>query len=160
MKISHALVITTTLILNPLLASANESECPNIVVADVDGNGIVNGKDISLIAKNIGNKGKKGKTYYQSHDRDNNGVIDNIDVFKATRDMGKTSTDGDQEIAKAIIANTYTCETKPTLVENKTLIIEVATADDDGTSVTSTNNTVQLEEGGTVTVDTSSGWFN
>jgi len=115
MKIPYTLAFTV-LFLNPLFVSANEtSSCakattaPVTSVADLDANGIVNGKDIALLSKNIG---KKKGIYSPLFDRNADGKLDNIDVFLATRDMNKNSTKADQELAtisNAILAGSYTC---------------------------------------------------
>lgn len=103
MKIPYALAFTA-LFLNPLLASAATSGTycegavvPLIKVADFDGSGTVNGKDIAMLSKNIGKKG----VYSPLFDRDGNGEINVIDLHNATRTMGAPSTPEDQAIAKA-----------------------------------------------------------
>lgn len=111
-KITHLLTIAA-LILSPSLVSANVScddlEAPITSVADFDGNGTVNGKDIAMLAKSMK---KKNSTYSALFDRNEDGELDNIDVFLATRDMGKTSTADDQELVTAyngVLQGTYTC---------------------------------------------------
>lgn len=68
---------------------------PLTSVADFDANGIVNGKDIATLAKNIGN----GKAYYALYDRNADGVLDDKDVELASKDMNKASSAVDQELA-------------------------------------------------------------
>ncbi|MCK4864145.1 MAG: hypothetical protein KAT06_01850 [Gammaproteobacteria bacterium] len=103
MKIPYTLAITAALILNPLLASAAEGtfcdglEAPLITVADFDGNGIVNSKDIAMLAKNIGKKG----VYSPIFDRNGDGVLNGVDVHNSARTMGQTSTTEEQTIATA-----------------------------------------------------------
>lgn len=64
-------------------------------VADFNGDGTVTGKDISLLARNVAKE-----SYYALYDRNADGVLDNLDVTSATSDMGSTSTQTDQELAK------------------------------------------------------------
>lgn len=103
MKIPYAIAITVTLVLNPMLASAAEgtfcdgAQAPLTTVADFDGNGVVNSKDIAMIAKNVGKKG----TYSPLYDRNGDGKLNGIDVHNSSRTMGKTSTTKDREIATA-----------------------------------------------------------
>ena len=97
------------LILNPLASANADVSCDDLsapvgLVADFDTNGIVNGKDIAMLAKNMG---KKNSSYSAVQDRDGNGVIDTSDMFLATRDMGTPSSTRDQELITAY--NTGTC---------------------------------------------------
>ncbi len=68
---------------------------PLTTVADFDANGIVNGKDIATLAKHIGSN----KKYYALYDRNADGVLDNKDIYLASRDINKASTEIDLEIA-------------------------------------------------------------
>lgn len=114
MKKALRILASTLLILNPLVSANADVACdaltaPITSVADFDSSGAVNGKDIAMLSKNIGKK----NTYYSALlDRNADGELDNIDVFLATRDMGKTSTQTDQNLATAyngILAGTDTC---------------------------------------------------
>lgn len=103
MKIPYSLAIAVTLVLTPLTASAakgtfcNGVKAPLTEVADFDGNGIVNSKDIAMLAKNVGKKG----VYSPVFDRNGDGVLNGIDVHNSTRTMGQTSSTKDQSIATA-----------------------------------------------------------
>ena len=74
MDIRFPLIAIVMLSSDQLLAM-EDHECdyssaqPLTAVADVDANGIVNGKDISTLAKHIGNKGD----YYALYDRNADG---------------------------------------------------------------------------------------
>lgn len=100
MKIKFVMMSVTILISNPLLA-IESSECghatalPLTTVADFDANGVVNGKDIAALAKHIGKK----KDYYALYDRNADGVLDSKDIKLASKDMHKTSSDADRDIA-------------------------------------------------------------
>lgn len=107
MKISYSIALTA-LLLSPLSNSAmaaTEISCsgvaaPVISKADVDGNGVVNGKDIALFAKYMGKK--SNRLYSPIFDRvEPYGVIDIADKFSATRDMGQTTTPEEQALAKS-----------------------------------------------------------
>lgn len=84
MKILYAVAVTAALALNPLLASAGDCVAPGTKTADFDSNGVVNGKDISMLAKNVGKKG----TYSASLDLNSDGVLDNLDVNIANKNRG------------------------------------------------------------------------
>ncbi|MDH5600593.1 MAG: hypothetical protein OEY78_04730, partial [Gammaproteobacteria bacterium] len=114
----------TVFLLQPVFVSAEETcvelNAPVTSVADFDGNGVVNGKDIAILAKQLrknkrierrnraiersnsrhsrhhrGFKHSKSRhsrepqevVYVPMFDRNADGEIDNIDLFKATRDM-------------------------------------------------------------------------
>jgi len=134
------------LILNPLVSanaavSCNDLSAPVAIVADFDANGVVNGKDIAVLAKNMGlyqrshnrrsshhrsnknnshrsrhQRSNREATYSALFDRNADGKINSIDMFLATRDMGKTSSTRDQELITAY--NTDSCinvsDTAPT----------------------------------------------
>lgn len=93
-------IAITVLSFGSVLAESNIScnrsgALPLTSVADFNADGIVNGKDISALAKLIG----ENKDYYALYDRNADGMLDDTDVFLATRDMGKNSTPLDQEMA-------------------------------------------------------------
>jgi len=100
MKISRIIALTI-LLLPPLFVSA-EGTTPCLSVADFDGDGIVTSKDIALLSKLYMRKGKNKTSYDPLFDRDSNGVVDNIDLFLATREMAKNSTPADQARAEGI----------------------------------------------------------
>ena len=139
-----SLTFTLTLfLLQPIFVSAEETcvelNAPVTSVADFDANGIVNGKDIAILAKKTrknkriswrnraieksNHRGFKSSNsrhsrepqeivYSPIFDRNADGEIDIIDLFKATRDMGKSSTQEDQKLAtisNEILAGTYSC---------------------------------------------------
>ncbi|MDH5600594.1 MAG: dockerin type I domain-containing protein [Gammaproteobacteria bacterium] len=113
-KVSLAFGLTVFL-LQPIFVSAEETcvelNAPVTSVADFDGNGIVNGQDIAMLAKAM-RKNKGGSSYVPMFDRNADGEVDNIDLFKATRDMKKKSTAEDQKLATIslkVIEGTYTC---------------------------------------------------
>lgn len=144
MKIPFILAITTILLSNPMIASADDgASCPELAspvtsVADFDGNGVVNGKDIAILAKHLrksrSHRGKKRGfrsrdraskrrnhehashevVYSAMYDRNSDGKVNYIDMFKSTRDMNKESTARDQELAtisNAIMAGaSYICD--------------------------------------------------
>lgn len=100
-KIPHALVLTLITLSSPLAIATGESSCvkatsPLISVADFDANGTVNGKDIATLSRHIENG---DKPYYALYDRNADGELNNIDVYLASRDMNKNSSQFDQEIA-------------------------------------------------------------
>ena len=100
MNTKHIMMSVTLLISNPLLAMES-SECghatalPLTTVADFDANGVVNGKDIAVLANHIG----KNKDYYALYDRNADGVLDSKDINLASKDVNKTSSDADRDIA-------------------------------------------------------------
>ena len=84
----------------PLSSLAESAVCgdqadPLISVSDFNGDGSVTGKDISLLAKEIG----KG-SYYSLYDRNTDGVLDNLDVTMASNEIGAVSSQTDQELAQ------------------------------------------------------------
>lgn len=98
--IKQALAFTVTLLIcNPLMAnevaSCGHAASPLTSVADFDANGIVNGKDISILANHLGNK----KPYFSLYDRNGDGLVDDTDIELATKDINKNSSQSDQEIA-------------------------------------------------------------
>lgn len=120
MKISRFLAFAL-LILQPLFVSADEAAtcvekltAPVIPVADFDANGIVNGKDIAMLAKYM-KKNRNELAYSPLFDRNGDGEIDNIDMHSAARDMGRTSTPAQQRLANInneVLAGTYSCKDK------------------------------------------------
>ncbi len=76
-------------------ASCGDPANPLLSVADFDASGTVTGKDVSLLAKHIGNHG----TYYALYDRNADGKLDDEDVKLAGWDVDKTSSQFDREIA-------------------------------------------------------------
>ena len=84
MKISYALAITAALALNPLFASATECLAPGTKTADFDNNKVVNGKDVSMLAKKVGKKGG----YSGRFDLVSDGVLDVLDVNAANKSRG------------------------------------------------------------------------
>lgn len=146
-KIPHILALTF-LFFNPLFVSAydvvscDDLTAPVTSVADFDANGVVNGKDIRMLAKYVRKNGKSAshrnknrshshrsrhnrnyKTFYSPlFDRNADGELDNIDLFLATRDMGKTSNQTDQKLAtisNEIITGTNTCIEEPAATTNE-----------------------------------------
>lgn len=119
MKKASRILAFALLILNPL-ASANAavvycdelSVLPIGSVADFNTDGIVNGKDIAMLAKYMR---KINSSYSAVLDRDGNGVIDHSDMFLATRDMGLPSLTRDQELITAYNADTCVTDTDPNL---------------------------------------------
>lgn len=151
-KVSLTLALTVFL-LQPIFVSAEETceeftaSFPSVTeVADLDANGVVNGRDIAILAKTIrknkrisrGNGAIEKSNHRSRHhrgeersnsrrlkepqqivyslllDRNSDGEINYIDMFKATRDMGKTSTPEDQELAtnyNEFLAGNYVCAT-------------------------------------------------
>ena len=147
-KVSLTLALTVFL-LQPMFVSAEETcvelNAPVISVADFDANGVVNRRDIAILAKVVRKnkrierrnraikrhnsrrsrhhrgeersnsrrlKEPKQLVYSPMFDRNADGDIDIIDLFKATRDMKKQSTEEDQKLAaisNEIIAGTYSC---------------------------------------------------
>ena len=124
------------------LSAAEISACveliaPVTLVADFNADGRVNGRDIKLLSRYVRNNRKaerqnrraeRQNRRFSSHrsrhnrtyetfysplfDRNADGEVNYIDLFKATRDMGKRSTPEDQELAtisNEIIDGTYTC---------------------------------------------------
>lgn len=67
---------------------------PLLSVADFDGNGIVNAKDISTLAQHVGTD-----RYYALYDMDADGALTGADVGLATKDLDQVSTATDQEMA-------------------------------------------------------------
>lgn len=72
------------------------------------------------------------ETFYSPlFDRNADGEVNYVDLFKATRDMGKRSTQEDQELAtisNEIIAETYTCVEPEVVTEVDTEVVtEVVT---------------------------------
>ena len=98
----NARILTVTIAVlfnNPILAMeslecGHDKALPLTAVADVDANGVVNAKDIAMLAKHIGNN----KDYYALYDRNADGKLDDEDVTLATRDMKKKSSVSDQQI--------------------------------------------------------------
>ena len=108
-------IALTVLTFNPLFADSNTScnrsgASPLTSVADFNADGIVNGKDIAALSRLIGHRNSRHgghhksrsnhseNAYYALYDRNADGELDNIDVFLATRDMGKSSTQLDKEM--------------------------------------------------------------
>ena len=99
MNIRFVIISVTLLVSSPLFAMGS-AECgdtplPLTTVADIDANGIVNGKDIAVLANHIG----KNKDYYALYDRNADGVLDSKDIKLASKDMKKNSSDADMIIA-------------------------------------------------------------
>ena len=67
---------------------------PLLSTSDFNGDGNVTGKDISLLAKEVGKGG-----YFALYDRNADGVLDSTDVTMASHEMGEVSTQTDQELA-------------------------------------------------------------
>lgn len=131
----------TVLLLQPIFVSAEETcvelTAPGPLVADFDGNGVVNRRDIRTIMKyvrhlrihkrlaSLQNRGSRrvNSRYFRRHlnhevpyshmyDRDGNGKINYRDVRMAARDMRENSTEEDQKLAtihNEILAGTYSC---------------------------------------------------
>ena len=101
MMYSKFLVITVALLMSDQLSAMEGHECdystarPLTTVADIDANGIVDGKDISMLAKHVG----KQNQYYALYDRNADGDVDARDVDLASKDMKKQSSAGDRDIA-------------------------------------------------------------
>lgn len=102
MKIKKIMIAISIALSAPLAlnAVADSATCGNtgrtlLSVADFDGDGSVTGRDISLLAKEVGKGG-----YYALYDRNADDVLDALDVTLATNDMGVSSTQTDQELAK------------------------------------------------------------
>lgn len=119
-------VITTALSTALFMAIANQTSAhpnsgcsdprhPLLSVADFNGNGIVSGKDISMLHrkkdkrdkheddeddKHDRKKGKGNKAYYAMYDLNADGVVDKNDVAMARTQIGMTSTLQDQWLAK------------------------------------------------------------
>ena len=148
MKISRYLPLVL-LFLQPIFVSAEETatcdEFTTLSVADFDGNGVVNRRDMAMLAKVIRENKRIEKrnlriekynsrrsrhhrgeeksnsrrvkelqqiVYSPLFDHNNDGEIDDIDMFKATREMCKTSTTEDQELVAAyneFLAGNYVC---------------------------------------------------
>ena len=150
MKTSRYLPLVILLIL-PIFVSAQEGAtcdeftAPFTSVADFDGNGVVNRRDIAMLAKVIRKnkrierrnrtierynsrrsrhhrgeersnsrrlKELKQIVYSPLFDRNGDGDVDIIDMFKATRDMGKSSSQTDQKLVTAyndFMKGTYSC---------------------------------------------------
>lgn len=143
-------------LLQPIFVSAEETcvelNAPVTSVTDFDANGIVNGRDIAILAKTIrknkrisrGNRAIEKSNHRSRHhrgfksrnsrhsrkpqeivyspifDRNADGDVDIIDLFMATRDMGKSSTQEDQKLAtisNEILAGTYSCVEAVEVVE-------------------------------------------
>ncbi len=102
MKIQQ-LVVTSSILLMAALSFnviADDAVCGDvgqvlISVADFNGDGEVSGRDIALLAREIGKGG-----YYALYDRNADGVLDNLDVTLASNDMGAVSSQTDQELAQ------------------------------------------------------------
>lgn len=100
MNTKIVVVAVVLIISNPLIAQES-SECghgsaqPLTSVADFDASGVVDGEDISVLAKHIGNN----KDYYSLYDRNADGVLDDSDINLATKDANKKSSNADQELA-------------------------------------------------------------
>lgn len=100
MNTKLVMISVTLLMSNPLLAMESSmcghaTALPLTTVADFDGNGVVNGKDIAALAKHIGKK----KDYYALYDRNADGVLNSEDMKLASKDINKTSSNADREIA-------------------------------------------------------------
>lgn len=80
----------------PPPASCGDPARPLLSVADFDGNGRVDGRDIAQLARAIG-----GRQYYAFYDRNADGVLDQLDLRAATRDIHRESTAFDRELAAA-----------------------------------------------------------
>lgn len=76
-------------------ASCETKAQPLLTVSDFDGNGKVDGRDISAIARTI----SKHK-YFTIFDRDVDSDVDRNDLLLAARDLGKSSSKHDQQLAK------------------------------------------------------------
>lgn len=162
-KISLTIALTVFL-MQPIFVSAEEAcvelNAPVTSVADFDGNGVVNRRDIATLSKVIRKnkrierrnhkierynsrrtkhhrgvertnsrrlKETRDLIYAAMFDRNADGEIDIIDLFKATRDIKKQSTEEDQKLAaisKQVLEGTYSC-----VEENETVeVVEAVTA--------------------------------
>ena len=97
-KIAQGLSIALTASIS-LNAFAGTTVCsdagqPLLTVSDFNGDGNVTGKDISLLAKEVG----KG-SYFALYDRNADGVLDSTDVTMASHEIGDVSTQTDQDLA-------------------------------------------------------------
>ena len=162
MKISHFLAFAL-LILQPLFVSADEaSTCvesltaPVIDVADFDASGLVDSKDIEILRDYMRNKNsfkskanRENNHHKSNHrsrhnatevvyspllDRNNDGKINGVDMYRATRDIGETSTPEQQELARInneFLAGTYVCvaETDAEKLEAERLAAEKLAAE-------------------------------
>jgi hypothetical protein len=70
---------------------------PLLSVADFNGDGVVDGKDVSMIGQK---NGQSNKAYYALYDLNADGVIDGQDVSMAANQIGMTSTPLDQWLAR------------------------------------------------------------
>lgn len=77
------------------MTSCGDPASPLLSVADFDASGKVTGKDISTLARHIGNQG----SYYALYDRNGDGKLDEKDIRLARQDINNTSTQLDREIA-------------------------------------------------------------
>lgn len=98
-KVLLLLLATTVLPVSSVLADdhagCGDPATPLLAVADFNGDGAVNGKDIALLAREIGSG-----AYLALYDRNADGRLDNADVVLASADIGKTSGDTDQRLAR------------------------------------------------------------
>ena len=115
MKISYSIALTA-LLLGPLSNTAiagvsiscSGVAAPVISKADLNGDGVVDGKDVALISKHIA---KKNSLYSPLYDRDYDGVIDTSDKLMVKFDRGLTTEPEEQALAKSckeIEANVFT----------------------------------------------------
>ena len=95
--IAVSIAFSTTIPLNSLAENAVcGAQAPTLLsVSDFNGDGNVNGRDISLLAKEIGKGG-----YFALYDRNSDGVLDNLDVTLATQDINRNSSQTDQQLAQ------------------------------------------------------------
>jgi len=77
------------------IAECGSTPAPLLSVADIDGNGKVTYLDVIKIAK-----AKRSGNYYSIYDRDADGDLDRHDIILAAKDLGKSSTATDQQLAK------------------------------------------------------------
>lgn len=157
MKKVSLTIALTVFFMQPIFVSAEETcvelNAPVTSVADFDGNGVVNRRDIATLSKVIrknkriekrnrkierynsrqtrNHKGMEKTNsrrlkepreliYSAMFDRNADGEIDYIDLFKATRDLKKQSTEEDKKLAaisKQVLEGTYSCVEEVETVE-------------------------------------------
>lgn len=80
----------------PPPAACGDPAPPLLSVADLDGSGEVDGRDIARLARALGDR-----QYYAFYDRNADRVLDHRDLQAATGDLGRASTAFDRELAAA-----------------------------------------------------------